>query len=294
MGKRQTIMLLREQAGQPEHDRLISQLVGMIPDQAPPVSGEKATVASIDLPAPPDPPGNHTDDEQLLCAQLQRAYVAHALANLLPARRSAFAKRTLDLALGLPLALLSVPIILMLALTLHLGLGKTTRPPKAPIFMRQRYIGRNGRAFVGLSIPALRTTHLRTLASLPLIFNVIQGKMSLVGPRPTPYAALAGSAILSSTPLSLADSQPLARYAAKPGLTGPWFTQWRKQSLSLLVISSATSPQAHGNADPVDQPMCDDPDLAYVTHGSLGSDLAILAQTPLALFRHSSPLPTLT
>src|SRR5579875_1479147 len=271
--KRQAMILLREhprQDKQDKQDRLITHLVGL-------ASTEPGAAHSTDAPTPPRD-GADSDIQQRLQERLQSAYVTHALASLLPCCRNAFAKRTFDLALGLPLVALALALIAVLALAVRMGLAKKHHQPGEPIFVRQRYVGRDGRLFTGLSIPALRATRLRRFAALPLIFNVIRGEMSLVGPRPLSYAALAESGGLSPAAPSLAISQSLARYYLKPGLTGSWLTNRPK-----APAQPKKSDEQAEAADPIDHPACDDPDLAYVAHSSFWRDLAILLRTPFAL-----------
>jgi len=87
--------------------------------------------------------------------------------------------------------------------------------------------------------------------------------MSLVGPRPLPYAALAQQA----DPTALASRVALARLYVKPGFVGPWLTQ------------------PVGGGGEMDGGVGADPDLLYVARGSMARDLTILALAPLALLR---------
>ncbi len=122
-------------------------------------------------------------------------------------------KRMFDLALGLPLLVISLPIIALAALALRI------ESPGSPIFVQTR-LGRNGRPFRmvklrGMYIDApTRFAHLYDYSSkenldfcfhievdprvtpvgkffrrtsideLPNLWNVVTGEMSLVGPRP--------------------------------------------------------------------------------------------------------------
>ena len=224
-----------------------------------------------DVATPPTDAHDSTTDADDLPTQLRQAYVAHALAALLPARRNAFAKRTLDLTLGLLLLAVALPLIGALALAIRLGwIGQKPDPTAgsgapAPVFARQRYAGRGGRVFVGANMPALQAGWLRRLARLPLLLAVVRGEMSLVGPRPRLYAewlALAGADDMPSRAM-------LACLYVKPGLTGPW--RIARRSDTLHGADDATCALA-------------DPDLRYVAHGSFGRDLVILAQTPFVVF----------
>ena len=108
------------------------------------------------------------------------------------------AKRLLDLVVGIPLALLAIPVIVILAAAVALTLREW------PIFVQER-LGKNGRLF---RCPKLRTLPRHTppyaskyaiplpergfeaflrrkhLDELPQLLLVPFGKLSLVGPRP--------------------------------------------------------------------------------------------------------------
>jgi len=217
-----------------------------------------------------DPTTTDAASDADLSTRLRQAYVAHALAGLLPARRNAFAKRALDLTLGLLLLAVALPLLGALALAIRVGwLGRAVgghdgARDTAPVFLCQQYAGRGGRVFVGASLVALRTTWLRRLARLPLLLAVVRGEMSLVGPRPMLYDEWIAQADADTLPARHA----LAVLYAKPGLTGPWIVH----KGSALAIDGDAVPGAT-------------PDLFSIAHGSFTSDLAILARTPLALLR---------
>lgn len=237
-------------------------------EQTVAIAGEVGSVESIG-----ETRADAHDDGADLPARLRRSYVAHVVAGVAPARRHAFAQRALDLALGLPLAALLLPLLGALALAIWLGLGRSALDAaesgapedgrRPPIFALIRYAGRGGVAFVGSELAALRATRLRWLARLPLIINVVRGEMSLVGPRPLPYAELAQP----PDPTALAARIALARLYVKPGFVGPWLSQPARGALA------------------VDGGVIADPDLLYVARGSFARDLAILALAPLALLR---------
>ncbi|MFD4240185.1 sugar transferase [Streptomyces sp. NPDC058525] len=88
------------------------------------------------------------------------------------------------------------------------------------------------------------------LDALPQLVNVLRGEMSLVGPRPEPRT-----------------DRP-ERLLVRPGMTGLWQVSARSdlpwEEMPLL-------------------------DLHYVENHWLGMDLAILAQTPRAAYRHRQP-----
>jgi lipopolysaccharide/colanic/teichoic acid biosynthesis glycosyltransferase len=137
------------------------------------------------------------------------------------------AKRAVDITAGSVLALVSLPLILLLAILSAVSFQAW------PFFLHDR-VGRGGRTFrfpklrsLPKSTPAYATkydliTHptsrfgqwlrRRHLDELPQLLLVPVGRMSLVGPRPEMPA------------LHAAQSEPLAtaRLAVRPGCTGLW------------------------------------------------------------------------
>lgn len=105
-----------------------------------------------------------------------------------------------------------------------------------------------------------------SIDELPQLFNVLQGTMSLVGPRP----ALASE-------VAQFDEQLLCRLSVKPGVTGLWQVEGRDKP----------SFDAYRRLD-----------LFYVENWSLGLDLAILAATVATVLARgvrqlrNAPLPT--
>jgi lipopolysaccharide/colanic/teichoic acid biosynthesis glycosyltransferase len=173
-------------------------------------------------------------------------------------------KRAVDLAIALPLAILTAPLVAVLALAVRL------ESPGDPIY-RQTRVGRDGRPFeiyklrtmvsgaeftgAGLAIAAGddRITRLgrllrrSSLDELPNLWNVVRGEMSIVGPRPT-----LGHQVDAYTP------RQRGRLAVKPGITG-----WA---------------QINGRAS-LPWPERIELDLWYVEHRSLALDVRILART---------------
>jgi lipopolysaccharide/colanic/teichoic acid biosynthesis glycosyltransferase len=178
-------------------------------------------------------------------------------------------KRALDLLIGGVGALLSAPVVALLALAVRL------ESAGHPIYTQTR-IGRDGVPFTiyklrtmvagaeftgaGLAINQgddritrvgafLRRT---SLDELPNLWNVVRGDMSIVGPRPT-------------VPVQVAQytERERGRLAVKPGITG-----WA---------------QIHGRAS-VPWPERIELDLFYVEHRSLALDCKILARTVRMVF----------
>lgn len=132
-------------------------------------------------------------------------------------------KRWLDLALTVPLLLISAPLLAGVAVMVRLKLG-------APVLFCQQRAGQNGKIFTllkfrtmanavdakGRPLPdverltrfgyVLRST---SLDELPELVNVLMGNMSLVGPRP-----LLARYLRRYTP------EQMRRHDVKPGLTG--------------------------------------------------------------------------
>ncbi len=173
-------------------------------------------------------------------------------------------KRLLDLAIAVPAAIVTAPLILLLCVLIRL------ESRGDPIF-RQTRAGRHGVPFriyklrtmvdnaqtmgAGDAILAddfrltrsgkwLRRT---SLDELPNLWNVIRGEMSIVGPRPT-----LPSQVEQYTP------RQRRRLDVRPGITG-----WA---------------QIHGRAA-LGWPERIELDIYYVEHRSLALDLRILART---------------
>lgn len=92
-----------------------------------------------------------------------------------------------------------------------------------------------------------------SLDELPNLINVLRGDMSLIGPRPTSFAA------------TTYRKSHLTRLAAMPGLTGLW--------------------QVSGRAD-VDFDERSELDAKYIRNMSFGNDLHILCKTIKVVFSH--------
>jgi lipopolysaccharide/colanic/teichoic acid biosynthesis glycosyltransferase len=178
-------------------------------------------------------------------------------------------KRAVDLlGAGAGLALAS-PVIGLAALAIKLDDG-------GPVFYRQRRVGRHGEDFdlvkLRTMVPGAETEGagwavdyadpritrvgrvLRRLSvdELPQLWNVLQGEMSLVGPRPT-----LAYQVEQYTP------RQRKRLDVKPGLTG-----WAQVNGRAKLLWT----------DRIEL------DLWYVEHRSAWLDLKIIARTPRVLF----------
>jgi len=180
------------------------------------------------------------------------------------------AGRALDLLIGGPAALLSAPVVALLAVAIRL------ESPGHPLYTQTR-VGKDGELFriyklrtmvrgaeftgAGLAIQEGddRITRVGaflrrySLDELPNLWNVVMGEMSIVGPRPT----------LPVQVEQYTDRQR-GRLAVKPGITG-----WA---------------QINGRAS-LPWPERIELDLWYVEHRSLRLDLRILGRTVRMVFR---------
>lgn len=155
------------------------------------------------------------------------------------------AKRSMDILLASAMILVALPVIAGIAPLLVVAGG--------PVFCTEARLGKAGRSFRRLSF---NTRHARVgrmlrhtaLDELPLLFNVLRGDMSLVGPQAvtidmflTHYAGDSAAAYLS----------------VRPGITGPWHV----------------TRQAHDAARRVEI------DRLYAREHSLAGDLRLLLRT---------------
>src|SRR5438067_10826442 len=146
-------------------------------------------------------------------------------------------KRGLDIGLGTALALVALPCMLAIAAAIRID-------TRGPALFRARRIGRNGHPFTMLKFRTMvngaherlpELAHLNvaqgmvkipddprvtrvgkwlrrfSLDELPQIFNVITGRMSLVGPRPHDTRDLLEQGLDGDQ-----------RFSVRPGLTGLW------------------------------------------------------------------------
>lgn len=182
-------------------------------------------------------------------------------------------KRLEDLSIGSLILIMSLPLMLSIALAIKVS-------SRGPIIFKQRRHGLNGEV---ISVYKFRTMHtlddgaivvqatkndervtpigkfLRrtSLDELPQFFNVLQGNMSIVGPRPH---ALAHNEYYRQ----LIDGY-MQRHKVKPGITG-----WAQIN------------GLRGETDTIEKMrMRVEYDLYYINHWSLGLDLKIILLTAI-------------
>ena len=187
-------------------------------------------------------------------------------------------KRCLDIAVSSTLLVLLAPLLVTVAIAVKID-------SPGPVFFRQKRFGFRNTIFELWKFRSMRTelcdadatkltsrddprvTRVGALIrrssvdELPQLLNVLKGDMSLVGPRPHPISAKAGSRLYEDVVDRFA-----RRYRVKPGLTG------------LAQVSGL-----RGNTDTEDKLVRRfEADLDYVRNWSIWRDLVILLKTPWA------------
>ncbi len=189
--------------------------------------------------------------------------------------RDRLLKRLFDIVLSVIAILILSPLLLAAALAVRLS-------GPGPIFFRQARMGRDAAPFMILKF---RTMHHRmadvagnrltqkndprvtrighflrrtSIDELPQIFNVLNGDMSIVGPRPHAPAAKAADSLYWEV-----DRRYWARHCIKPGMTG------------LAQVRGHRGP-TDKHEDLVNRLQSD---LEYVTNWSIWRDLGIIAAT---------------
>ncbi|MEO8175181.1 MAG: exopolysaccharide biosynthesis polyprenyl glycosylphosphotransferase [Sphingomicrobium sp.] len=141
-------------------------------------------------------------------------------------------KRALDLALTIPILILILPVLIGTIIAIRLD-------SNGPVLFRQSRVGYGNRLFdvfkfrsmaVETADPMGAQSTLRedtritrvgrfirrtSLDELPQLFNVLNGTMSLVGPRPHALGSLAGQVLFWEV-----DDRYSHRHVLKPGITG--------------------------------------------------------------------------
>jgi lipopolysaccharide/colanic/teichoic acid biosynthesis glycosyltransferase len=204
---------------------------------------------------------------------------------LAPARETTAYERifkpAVDRVLALALLVVLSPVFIVVAILVRLSLG-------SPVLLRQKRVGRNGQVFelhkfrtmhadrrsetIGTiysdgdrrrthkhpNDPRLtlvgRTLRKWSLDELPQLLDVVDGKLSLVGPRPEL--------------VNIVDNyEPWqhARHAVKPGLTGLW------------QVTARGEGAMHEHTDL---------DIEYADKVTFRNDLKIMLKTPIAILSH--------
>lgn len=193
-----------------------------------------------------------------------------------------FAKRALDISLAATVLTALSPLLLIVAFAIKLD-------SPGPAIFRQQRCGFNGRRFTiykfrtmsvledGPTIVQAKTNDARltrlgrllrktSIDEIPQLLNVLEGSMSVVGPRP--------HAIAHDHEFNKMVSNYAYRRRVKPGLTG--------------------LAQVRGLRGPTPTPAAIERrvqhDLLYIDNWSLGLDLMILLQTPIELIRGRNAL----
>lgn len=189
--------------------------------------------------------------------------------------RRAFAKRVQDLAIGLPMLVLTSPLMALIALAVRLD-------SRGPVLFRQRRHGFNNEEIAVLKFRTMRheaadaraerqvsenderITRLgrmlrkTSLDELPQLFNVLAGEMSLVGPRPHAVGMKTGDVESARLVAEYAH-----RHRIKPGMTG-----W-------AAINGSRGPLHH----PAEVSRRVALDVDYIDRQSLWLDLRIMLLT---------------
>jgi exopolysaccharide biosynthesis polyprenyl glycosylphosphotransferase len=188
-----------------------------------------------------------------------------------------FTKRIFDLVGASALLVLCLPAFVLIALLIRLH-------SPGPVLFRQQRRGLHNEIFEMLKFRSMQVAMCDPLAhrltspddprltriggvlrrwsldELPQLLNVLQGTMSLVGPRPHPLRAKAGERLYEEVVADFA-----LRYRVKPGITG-----WAQVN------------GLRGNTDSEDKLVRRfGYDMEYIRRWSLWLDFRILLQTPL-------------
>jgi exopolysaccharide biosynthesis polyprenyl glycosylphosphotransferase len=184
-------------------------------------------------------------------------------------------KRVFDLAVAVPALIFLAPLLLLVALAIKLD-------SPGPVLFRQQRVGFGNRLFnvykfrsmAACDSDALGTTSTArddqrvtkigrfirstSIDELPQLLNVLNGTMSLVGPRPHAIGSFAGSRLFWDV-----DDRYAHRHMLKPGITG------------LAQIRGLRGTAHHED----DLSLRLQSDLEYLADWSIGRDLSIIFKT---------------
>jgi len=199
-------------------------------------------------------------------------------------------KRALDLVLTLPAILLLSPLFVALALGVLVTMG-------TPVLFIQERAGLEGRAFRLLKFRSMRPANGKVLPitgrgdarvtpfgrflratkldELPQLFNIVTGRMSVVGPRPEVMIYVAGYS-------------PAQRHVleVRPGLTDPASLEFRDEE-SLLGAVPPDEREAFYVGTILPRKLVIN--LSYIEDASLTGDLGLIARTLVAVFQRTGP-----
>jgi lipopolysaccharide/colanic/teichoic acid biosynthesis glycosyltransferase len=193
------------------------------------------------------------------------------------------AKRSVDLSIAVIALIVLSPLMLLLAAAVR-------RSSPGPILFRQRRVGRDGIPFLifkfrsmrpeagGPAITAAGDARITPIGrwmrrgkldELPQLFNVLRGEMSLVGPRPeVPHY------------VDLYTAEQRRVLSVRPGITGPGQVRFCDEE---RLLAAQADPEAYYVSTLLPAKLAID--LEYVGRPSLIRDLALLAQTAIALLQ---------
>lgn len=112
------------------------------------------------------------------------------------------AKRVLDIVVSLMAVVLLSPVLIQIAIRIKIS-------SRGPVLLTRERYGLRGMRFKTFEfVPMVKGHYIRRL---PLLFNVLKGNLSIVGPQPTPLCEL-----------EKVDVWYYLRMSVKPGITGLW------------------------------------------------------------------------
>ena len=198
--------------------------------------------------------------------------------------RNRLLKRGFDLAIAATALVVLLPIMLIVAVAIKLE-------SPGPVLFRQQRMGRANRLFEVLKFRSMyvdqndhagdrstargdgritrvgRIIRITSLDELPQLLNVVNGEMSLVGPRPHALGSKAGDNLFWHV-----DRRYWLRHTIKPGVTG----------LAQVRGYRGTT----DNEEDLLKRLASD--MEYAAHWSIVNDAAILLRTLLVLFHRNA------
>lgn len=198
--------------------------------------------------------------------------------------RNRLLKRSFDFVIALIALMMLAPGMLIVALAIRLE-------SSGPILFRQQRMGRANRLFEVLKFRSMyvdlsdkngerstlrgdpritrvgRIIRATSIDELPQLINVLNGTMSLVGPRPHALGSRAGDTLFWQV-----DRRYWLRHTIKPGLTGLAQVRGHRGSTN--------------NEDDLVKRL--ESDMEYLSHWSLTNDITIMARTFLVMLHRNA------